>query len=169
MVSSQRSAIMGLFLTMGSVLTLDAMVAPAAADGTFPARSLADDELAALRGGFSLDNLEISIGLEQVISVNGETLAINHLTIPNLNQMVSGQAVPHQIETVLSIINSGQNGQALVSSASDAGGWMTLIQNDLNGSVIQNARYLNIELNNLGAAYRIPDGLRDPILQFLGR
>lgn len=116
-----------------------------------------------------MGNLEISIGLEQVVSVNGEALAINRLTIPNLNQMVSGQALPHRIDTVLGIINSGQNGQALVSAASGAGGWMTLIQNDLNGAVIQNARQLNIELNNLGPGYRIPDSLRNPILQFLGR
>lgn len=163
MISLQRSAIMGLAFVLGSTAT------PALAEGTFLAQPLTDDELASQRGGFSLDNLEISIGLEQVVSVNGETLAINRLTIPNLNQMVSGRAMPHQMETVLGIINSGQNGQTLVSAASGAGGWMTLIQNDLNGSVIQNARQLNIELNNLGAGYRMPDNLQAPILQFLGR
>lgn len=163
MVTLQRSAIAALAFVLGSV------VMPASADGIWLASTLSDDELSSLRGGFSLDNLEISIGLEQVISVNGETLAVNRLTIPNLNQVVSGKVMPHQMERVFGIINSGQNGQALVSAASNAGGWMTLIQNDLNGSIIQNARQLNIELNNLGAGYRMPDGLRNPILQFLGR
>jgi hypothetical protein len=162
MVSLPRCAIKGLVVALG-IAGL-----PAVADGIFLAPALSDNELAGQRGGFSLDNLEISIGLEQVVSVNGETLAINRLTIPNLNQMVSGKAMPHQMETVLSIINSGQNGHTLVSAASNGGGWMTLIQNDLNGSVIQNARQLNIELNNLGAGYRMPDNLRAPILQFLG-
>ncbi|MGO1692146.1 MAG: hypothetical protein ACTHY7_03910 [Marinobacter sp.] len=163
MVSMQRCALMGLAFFLTSVAM------PAGADGLLLSSALSDDELASYRGGFSLGNLEISIGLEQVVSVNGEALAINRLTIPNLNQMVSGQALPHRIDTVLGIINSGQNGQALVSAASGAGGWMTLIQNDLNGAVIQNARQLNIELNNLGPGYRIPDSLRNPILQFLGR
>lgn len=159
----QRSAIAALAFVFGSVAM------PATADGIWLASTLSDEELSSLRGGFSLDNLEISIGLEQVISVNGETLAVNRLTIPNLNQVVSGKVMPHQMERVFGIINSGQSGQALVSATSNAGGWMTLIQNDLNGSIIQNARQLNIELNNLGAGYRMPDGLRNPILQFLGR
>ncbi|MCM0613412.1 hypothetical protein KFJ24_13100 [Marinobacter sediminum] len=163
MVSLQRSAMVGLALTLGVIAT------PASADGIDLAQTLTNDELASQRGGFSLDNLEISIGLEHVVSVNGEILAVNRLTIPNLNQMVNGQAIPYQMQTVLGIINSGQSGQALISAASDAGGWRTLIQNDLNGAVIQNARQLNIELNNLGAGYRIPDSLREPILQFLGR
>ncbi|MBQ0831750.1 hypothetical protein [Marinobacter sp.] len=163
MVRKQRWAMMGLAFALGGAGM------PAVADGLTQALAMSDGELASQRGGFSLNNLEISIGLEQVVSVNGETLAINRLTIPNLNQIVSGQTAPHRMETVLGIINSGQNGQALVSAATGAGGWMTLIQNDLNGSVIQNARQLNIELNNLGSGYRIPESLRNPILQFLRR
>lgn len=163
MVSVQRFATIGLAFILGN------LAVPAIADEIFLVSALSDHELASQRGGFSLDNLEISIGLEQVISVNGDTLAINRLTIPNLNQVLSGKTMPHQMETVFGIINSGQNGQALVSSSSGAGGWLTLIQNDLNGSVIQNARQLNIELNNLGSGYRIPDSLRNPILQFLGQ
>ncbi|RBW48996.1 hypothetical protein [Marinobacter sp. F3R11] len=164
MVSLQRFAAMGLALALGSVMTPAAL-----AEGTFLPQVMNDDELASQKGGFSLNNLEISIGLEQIVSVNGETLAINRLIIPNLSQVVSGRAIPQQMETVLGIINSGQDGQALVSASSGAGGWMTLIQNDLHGSVIRNARQLNIELNNLGAGYPMPDNLRDPILQFLGR
>ncbi|MGO1460773.1 MAG: hypothetical protein ACTHYN_01270 [Marinobacter sp.] len=163
MMTMQRLAITGL----GFVFISAAV--PAVADGVFLTPPLSDRELASQRGGFSLDNLEISIGLEQVISVNGEALAVNRLTIPNLNQVMSGKVMPHQMEKVFGILGSGQSGRALVSSASGDGGWMTLIQNDLNGSVIQNARQLNIELNNLGAGYRIPDNLREPILQFLGR
>lgn len=33
---------------------------------------------------------------------------------------------------------------------------MTVIQNSLNSTVIQNTRQLNIELNNLGGVYRLP-------------
>lgn len=156
-------------LSIGLASSFLGMAMPVVAESVFKVSALSDQELEAQRGGFSWNNLEISIGLEQVISVNGETLAINRLNIPNLNQIVSGKAIPHEAETVLGLINFGQSGQALVSATSDTGGWMTLIQNDLNGAVIQNARQLNIELNNLGTGYRIPDNLREPILQFLGR
>lgn len=163
MTSIQRWAMAGLAFALGGAAT------SAVANELELFSAMNDVELATQRGGFSLGDLEIAIGLEQVVSVNGEMLAINRLTIPNLNQVVSGQMAPHRIETVLGIINTEHNGQALVSTATSAGGWMTLIQNDLNGSVIQNARQLNIELNNLGSGYRIPDSLRNPILQFLGR
>ncbi|MBR9871951.1 MAG: hypothetical protein GYB26_12515 [Gammaproteobacteria bacterium] len=157
------------FLIVGLVTGLAAGTLPASAESMFIAQPLTDPELAAQRGGFMLDNLEISIGLEQIMSVNGDTLAVNRLTIPNLNQVLDGGGVQHQVESMLSLINSGQAGQALVSTSSASGGWMTLIQNDLNGAVIQNVRQLNIELNNLGTGYRIPDHLRNPSLQFLGR
>ncbi|MFV8569924.1 hypothetical protein ACNQ6O_01815 [Marinobacter sp. SBS5] len=157
------------FLILGLVAGLVSGTLTVNAESMFIAQPLTDSELAAQRGGFLLDNLEISIGLEQIMSVNGEILAINRLTIPNLNQTVNDGGVRHEVETMLGLINSGQTGQALVSTSSASGGWMTLIQNDLNGSVIQNVRQLNIELNNLGTGYRIPDHLRNPPLQFLGR
>ncbi|WP_323751606.1 hypothetical protein [Marinobacter sp.] len=163
MINRQRMVVFVLAAGM-NVVTLTTQ-----ADTVFMTEPLTDSELAAQRGGFLLDNLEISIGLEQIISVNGETLAVNRLTIPNLNQAGNGGGVPHELETMIGMVNSGVNGQALVAASSTPGGWMTLIQNDLNGSVIQNARLLNIELNNLGSGYRLPDQVQAPILQFLGR
>ena len=41
---------------------------------------------------------------------------------------------------------------------------MTVIQNSLNGTTIQNIRQLNIELNNLGGAYRLPRDFSLPML-----
>ncbi|MDP4547482.1 MAG: hypothetical protein ABJM19_01690 [Marinobacter sp.] len=157
------------FLMVGFVAGLATGSLAASAESLFIAQPLTDFELAGQRGGFILDNLEISIGLEQVISVNGDTLAVNRLTIPNLNQMGSGSVVPHQVETMLGLMDSTQSGQALVSASSASGGWLTLIQNDLNGSVIQNVRQLNIELRNLGGGYGLPDHVKNPALPFLGR
>lgn len=156
-------------MMVGLIAGLAAGSLAANADSLFIGQPLTDVELAGLRGGFILDNFEISIGLEQVISVNGDTLAVNRLTIPNLNQMGTGSVVPHQVETMLGLIDSTQNGQALVSASSASGGWLTLIQNDLNGSVIQNVRQLNIELRNLGGSYGLPAHVTNPALPFLGR
>ena len=150
------------------VLTVGAL-STARADAVFPGPPLSDAELASLRGGFFLDNLEISIGLEQIVSFNGETLAINRLIIPNLNQISNGQVVPHTVETHLADLGAVSNGQTLVSTVTDGGGWITVIQNTLNRTTIQNSRQLNIQMNNLGPALnRIPEDMREPVIQLLG-
>ncbi|SFN18575.1 hypothetical protein [Marinobacter pelagius] len=150
---------------------------------------LTDQELSELRGGFVvLDNLEIAIGLEQLVAVNGQTMVLNRLTIPNLNQVVDGGRITARVEQVIANALPGGNDAVVtppeapqssesvsgstislpirVSSEMDAGNWMTIIQNRLDSTVIQNMQQLNIELNNLGSAYRFPQGVRDslPIL-----
>ncbi len=125
---------------------------------------LTDRELAELRGGFLLDGLEISIGLEQLVAVNGETLVINRLTIPNLNQLGNGDQLMHQMESVLAVQGLDANGLGIASNTAGQGGWMTVIQNNLNSSTIQHIRQLNIELNNFGGAYRLPRDSGFPLL-----
>jgi len=131
--------------------------------------TLTDQELSELRGGFMLGDLEIAIGLEQIVSVDGATLVVSRLSIPNLNQRVSGQGLAHDFETVLTRVGHLQREQAVISTATGAGSLMTLIQNSLNGSVIQNVRQLDIELNNLGSAYRVPRDFSEPFFPFPDR
>lgn len=131
---------------------------------------LSDPELANYRGGFLTDSLEISIGLEQVVGINGDTLVINRLTIPNLNQAVSDRLVDHQLETVVEVISANRPGGTTVSSnMAGPGGWMTVVQNNVDRTVIQNMHQLNIELNNLGAGNPLPAGFSDQLVQLLGR
>lgn len=171
---------------------------------------LADHELANLRGGFvGLDNLEITIGLEQRVAVDGQTLILNRLTIPNLNQVVDAGRITARVEQALANAMPAGNAAIVIPAAADnaaagsgssglpasggasrnspaqsanpatqpasglsvssnmnAGHWMTVIQNRFNGRAIQNMQQLNIELNNLGAVYRLPQGIRDamPVL-----
>ena len=125
---------------------------PIRAELVVPNTPLADPELDSLRGGFVMDNLEIAIGLEQVIAVNGESLVINRLTIPNLNQVGSLERFQSQMESVLAIQGASFDGLAISSSAMGSDGWMAIIQNSLNSTTIQNIRQLDIELNNLGGA-----------------
>ncbi len=132
---------------------------------------LSDPELAEYRGGFLMDNLEISIGLEQIVGINGDTRVINRLTIPNLNEAINGGLVDHQMETVLEVISANRSGDARVSSnMAGPNGWMTVVQNNLDSTVIQNIHQLNIELNNLGAAgNQFPARFSDQLVQLLGR
>ncbi|WP_275704924.1 hypothetical protein [Marinobacter iranensis] len=140
------------------------------AELTLGVEPLSDSELADYRGGFLMDNLEISIGLEQIVGINGDTLVINRLTIPNLNQAVNDRLVGHHTETVLEVISANQSGGARVSSSmAGPNGWMTVVQNSLDSTVIQNMHQLNIELNNLGAGAQFPARFSDQLVQLLGR
>lgn len=131
---------------------------------------ISDGELAKYRGGFLTDNLEISIGLEQVVGINGDTLVINRLTIPNLNQPGNNRLLDHQMETVLEVISANRSGEArIASSMAGPNGWMTMVQNSLDGTVIQNMHQLNIELNNLGIGNQLPARFSDQLIQLLGR
>lgn len=130
---------------------------------SLPAEPLSESELDRQRGGFVVNNLEISIGLEQVVSANGETLVVNRLYIPNLNQVMNGQRLPAQVEHVITELGNSAD-TALITGRFSAGSWATVIQNSLNGTVIQNMQQLNIEINNLGGVHRLPRGITDSLL-----
>lgn len=153
------------------VMSFATLSLPAQAELSLDVAPLSDPELAEYRGGFLMDNLEISIGLEQVVSINGDTMVINRLSIPNLNQSISNRLVNFHTETVLEVINANQSGGARVSSnMAGPNGWMTVVQNSLDSTVIQNMHQLNIELNNLGAAgNQFPARFSDQLVQLLGR
>lgn len=132
--------------------------------------ALADEELDRLRGGFLQDGLEISIGLDQIVAVNGQELIVNRLTIPDLNRRISGE-VDHHMETVVQVMQPDQSAGARVAVGHGAGGsgWTTVIQNSLNASVIQNIHRLNIELNNLSGRQQVPVHLGEHLNMLLGR
>ena len=139
----------------------------AGAELKLPVQALPDSELAMLRGGFVLDGLEIAIGLEQLVAVNGETLVVNRLNIPDLNQAMSSDRLTQQMqqmETVMNVQAAGAAGMSLTSAPVGNGGWMTVLQNSLDSTTIQHIRTLNIELNNLGGAYRFPRDSGLPLL-----
>lgn len=131
---------------------------------------ISDRELSEYRGGFLVDNLEIRIGLEQVVGINGDTLVINRLTIPNLNQPVNDRLLDHQMETVIEVISANRHGNARVmSNMAGPNGWMTVVQSSLDSTVIQNMHQLDIELNNLGVGNQFPARFSDQLIQLLGR
>lgn len=129
---------------------------------------LDDPALASQRGGFLLGDLEIAIGLEQVVAIDGESLVINRLNIPNLNQVVGNRGLEHELETVLQVAVPGQGMTSVISSGM-GGGWLTRIQNSLDSTLIQNIQQLDIELNNLGQGQPPPFQLNDQLLPLLGR
>lgn len=129
---------------------------------------LPDSVLETQRGGFLVGNLEISIGLEQVLAVNGETVAISRLHIPNLNQISGIPEIDQQLESALTLAAPGLNpGTVVDTSIINDAAILTRIQNSLNDTVIQNMRQLNIELNNLSPNQRLPGDFDTTYLQTL--
>ncbi|MEH6355516.1 MAG: hypothetical protein V7760_05765 [Marinobacter sp.] len=129
---------------------------------------LSDAELAQKRGGFLLNRFEIAIGLEQRVSVNGDLQVINSWRIPNVSD-VGSYAQALKDLPVLRDFGGVENGTRVTSGVLDNGSWMTLIQNNVDGAVIQNMQQLNIELNNLGQTWRLPPNFQDSMLSLPGR
>jgi hypothetical protein len=129
---------------------------------------LSDAELAQKRGGFVFDRFEVAIGLEQRVSVNGDLQVINSWRIPDVSD-VGGYAEAFKNLPVLRDFSSASDGIRVTSGVLDNGSWMTLIQNNVDGAVIQNMQQLNIEMNNLGQTWRLPPNFQDSLLSLPGR
>src|SRR5690606_21236702 len=96
-----------------SLISLSLLAGPAHADLPLPVTSLSDAGLDQLRGGFVMNNLEISIGLEQVLAVNGQTLVVNRLTIRNLNDPMAADRLSTQLASIQGAWESGAGQLAL--------------------------------------------------------
>ncbi|MFE8071277.1 hypothetical protein QQM79_09465 [Marinobacteraceae bacterium S3BR75-40.1] len=127
---------------------------------------LTEPELDQLRGGFISDGVVISIGLEQIISVDGETQVVNHLNIPELGQ--SGINLTQWTQgTTGNLAGTVMDGTRIAGKLSD-GAILTLIQNSLDGKLIQNFKALNIELHQFGRLRPTSDQYSN-ILPLIGR
>ena len=153
---------------MRRVLALVLLLPVAQAQAADWSPMLSDAELAQKRGGFVFDRFEIAIGLEQRVSVNGDLQVLNSWRIPDISDVGSyAQALKNL--PVLRDFSSPGDGTRVTSGVLDNGSWMTLIQNNVDGAVIQNMQQLNIELNNLGQAWRLPPNFQDSLLSLPGR
>ena len=150
------------------VLTLSLTLLAGIASAADWSTALTDAELAQRRGGFILDRFEIAIGLEQRVSVNGDLQVINSWRIPDIGDV---RRYTQALESmpVLQDIGGGGEGARITSGVLDSGSWLTLIQNNVDGAVIQNMQQLNIELNNLGQNRRLPLSFQDSLLSLPAR
>ena len=149
--------------TIRQALALVLMLPVAQAQAADWSPTLSDDELSQKRGGFFLNRFEIAIGLEQRVSVNGDLQVINRWNIPDISD-VNSYAQALESMPVLRDLGGISGGTRITSGVLDSGSWMTLIQNNVDGAVIQNMQQMNIELNNLGQTIRLPPSFQDSLL-----
>jgi hypothetical protein len=138
-------------LHVGVWLALAACAAPApaaseAGGGWTPVN---EDQLAQLRGGFTIPGgLQMSLGIERLVSINGQVLARTRVDISDLNLLSDEQL--RQTRDALSSVKLIQNGVDNIyqpgASAQAAAG--VVIQNTLNDQLIRSQTVISSTVNS---------------------
>ena len=105
--------------------------------------------LDAARGGFEVaGGLSLSLGIERVVSVNGEILARTNIAIPDLATMTADQArLAQDALGAARTIQIGGNNYAAADLNLPNGA--TLLQNTLNGQDIRTATTITSTVNSM--------------------
>jgi hypothetical protein len=110
-----------------------------------------EEQLDQMRGGFiSPGGLQVSLGIERLVSINGELVARTRLDISNLNHLSDEQL--RQTRDALSSVKLIQNGrdniyQAAQSAHAGAGAGV-VIQNTLNDQLIRSQTVISSTVNS---------------------
>jgi hypothetical protein len=131
-------------------LALAGYAAPAAAAA--PAgdwTAVNDEQLDQMRGGFTTaGGLQMSLGIERLVTINGEVVARSHFDLSDLNRLSDEQL--RQTRDALSSVTLIQNGgdniyQAGAASHAAAG---VVIQNTLNDQLIRSQTVISSTVNS---------------------
>jgi hypothetical protein len=127
--------------------------------------------LAATRGGFKFGSgLEVSLGIERLVSINGSVVARTSFEVADLGTLSAGQA--EQARVALSAVKLIQNGNhnvyAPALSAQTLGG--TVIQNSLNDQAIGSQTVISASVNSLELlkALNLQGTLREAVARAAG-
>jgi len=123
-----------------------------AAQAAGPARfgaPVAAEVLDDTRGGFEIaGGLSLSLGIERVVSVNGEVMARTNIAIPDLAAMTGDQArLAQNALGAAQLIQIGGNNYAAADLNLPNGA--TLLQNTLNGQDIRTATTITSTVNSM--------------------
>ncbi|QJE02354.1 hypothetical protein HH212_21940 [Massilia forsythiae] len=101
------------------------------------------------RGGFVTDTgLSVSLGLERIVTINGNVADRTSIELGDLGSLTSGKTtLSGTAANQLMLIQNGA-AQSLQAGASLLGG--TIIQNSLNDQLINNATIINASVNARG-------------------
>ena len=134
---------------MAMCAALGAMPAVQAAGPTALGAAVGPEVLDNLRGGFEIaGGLSLSLGIERVVSVNGEILARTNIAIPDLAAMTGDQArLAQNALGAAQLIQIGGNNYAAADLNLPNGA--TLLQNTLNGQDIRTATTITSTVNSM--------------------
>ena len=104
-----------------------------------------------LRGGFTTaSGLDVSLGIERLVSINGELVSRTSFHIADLGRIDADQA--RQTSAALSEVKLIQNGRdnMMLTGFSDTTLAGTVIQNSLNDQHIASRTVINASVNSIG-------------------
>lgn len=134
-------------------------------------RPVGDALLAESRGGFDVGGgLMLSLGIDRVVSLNGNVVSSSSFNIPDASRLSTEQA--GQVSAALSSINLIQNGDGnhFAAPALPQALGATVIQNSLNDQVLATRTIINTSVNSLEffKAIHFQDGLRSALSDAIG-
>ncbi len=128
------------------------LVMPAIADELTPYQIATDQELAAMRGGFVMnDDLQISVGIERVIYINGVMQAIHTLNFPQIGTAINQSSAAQLRASMITLVQNGPGNSFVPTNAGSntLPGGQTFVQNTLDRQLIQNLTMINAAVKNL--------------------
>jgi hypothetical protein len=147
MRSNKELVHVGLWLALAGLgVAPAAMAATPAPDGWAP---VDEAELDRMRGGFGNDTgLKISLGIERLVSINGNIVTHTTIDVADLNHLSTEQA--RQTHDALSSVKLVQNGSDNIYQAVESpralGG--VVIQNTLNNQQIRSQTVISSTVNS---------------------
>lgn len=102
-----------------------------------------------MRGGFTLgEGLQVSLGIERLVSINGEIVSRTSFELADMSHLSAEQAelTREALSSVKLIQNGGDNIYQATMSAQTLGG--TVIQNTLNDQLIRSQTVINSTVNS---------------------
>lgn len=142
---------------------------PAADAGPFGS-PVAAEQLEAARGGFDVPGgLTLSLGIERVVSVNGEVMSRSSIAIPDLGAITAEQArLAQEALGSARLIQLGNNNFA--GNDIGLGNGATLLQNTLDGQTIRADTIIHSTVNSMSLLkdMNFQSTLRDVLVRSAG-
>ncbi len=159
----------GLLRSVFCLGTLCALAGPALAHPGWLAVDAATLDQA--RGGFvAASGLTVALGIDRVVSVNGEVLAQSHIAIADMSRISHSEA--EQTSAALSslkLVQHGNDNMVVAPLAQQAMAGI-VIQNSLDGQLIRSETIISSTVNSMGLlkAINVQASLGDALLRAAG-
>ena len=127
-------------------------------------------ELERTRGRFVPDSgLQMSLGIERVVSINGDVVSHTRFTVADLERVTTSQANGLRDALATQVIQNGPH-NSILADMTQAGNGGVLIQNSLNDQVIRNQTIISANVNSgsLLKALNFASNLNDAINRAVG-
>ncbi len=145
-------------LTLGAVCNAQAQAQLPAASATKLWRTVGDDKLDSMRGGFDLGaGMMVSFGVTRAVYVNGALVATTSFQVADVGRLTSTQA--QQFGNQLAGLNLVQNGPGNVFQATLPSSTLaTFVQNTLDNQRIQSRTVIDATTNGASLVRGINTG-----------